>query len=268
MWQRARTAFILLAIFLVAGVAGGTWYWAACLVVLSLAGWEWARLFGQRGLTGSLGGVLGLIWVMLLDVQWPDLQLLRPGIAIVLIVAMVQMAIRTGKGLPEPATSFSVKLAGGLYLGWMGMHLPMLRMLPDGLSWTFVTLGSVVVADTTAYFIGRQIGKHKIAPRISPGKSWEGYLAGIIGAMAAGGIFSALLIGARQSPVHGMLIGLLCGVLCLFGDLGISGFKRQMGVKDSSGLLPGHGGILDRLDTVLVGAVIGFYYVQWLVGWL
>lgn len=265
MWQRARTAFVLLLIFLVAVAVGGTWYWGACLIVLSLAGWEWARLFGQRGLTGSLGGVLGLIWVMLLNVQWPNLQLLRPGISAILIIAMVQMVIRAGKGFPEPATSFSVKLAGGLYLGWMGMHLPLLRMLSGGLAWTCVTLGAVVVADTTAYFVGRRIGKHKIAPRISPGKSWEGYLSGMLGAAVTGGILGAMLAGGRQSAAHGLIIGVLCGSICIFGDLGISAFKRQMDVKDSSGLLPGHGGFLDRLDTVLVGGVLGFYYASWFI---
>ncbi len=267
MLQRAQTALLLFFLFMLAAVLGDVWYWGLVLLVLNLGGWEWARMFGQRGFTGSLGGVLGLIWVMMIDVQWHQLGLLRPGVAVVLIIAMVQMVIRTGKGYPEPATSFSVKLAGGLYLGWMGMHLVMLRMLPDGLYWTLLTLPTVFAADTTAYLMGRRVGRRKLAPRISPKKTWEGYLFGIVGAVligaAAGLIWYALLDGTVGHMVHGALIGLLCGSLCLFGDLGISALKRDMGVKDSSGLLPGHGGFLDRLDTVLLAGVLGYYYVMW-----
>ncbi len=263
--QRLLTAIPLFIIFILVVAAGDLWYWGMVLLALSLAGWEWARLFGQPGFTGSLAGVLGLIWVMLLDVQLPDLELLRPGVALVLMLTLLQLVLRRGRGYPHPENSFMVALAGGLYLGWMGMHLVMLRNLSDGLFWTLTAVPAVFAADSFAYVVGTSLGRHKLAPRISPSKTWEGYIGGVVGAVLLTGLLAALW-SARGVPstfADGAMIGLLVGVLSLLGDLGISAFKREMGVKDSSNLLPGHGGFLDRLDSVLVAAVVGYYYVLW-----
>ncbi len=267
MRQRIQTGSVLFVIFITVVLTGDILYWGAVLAALSLAGWEWGRLFGERGLAGL--PVLGFVWAVMLDLRWPEYALLRPGVALVLTLAMAQMVIGAHRGAHQPTTRFHVELSGGLYLGWMGMHLVLLRALPDGLYWTLTVLPTVFAADTAAYLVGRQIGKHKLAPRISPKKTWEGYLAGIVGAVMAGGLLGALWqsarFGAQTTPAHGAAIGLLCGTLCVFGDLGISAFKRQMKVKDSSHLLPGHGGLLDRLDTVLWASVIGYYYVLWFV---
>jgi phosphatidate cytidylyltransferase len=112
--------------------------------------------------------------------------------------------------------------------------------------------------DTLAYFTGVTIGKHKLWPRLSPKKSWEGTVGGFLGAALAGGLVAML------SPLSigfglGALIGLIGGILALFGDLSISMVKRQVGVKDSGHLIPGHGGMLDRLDSVLF--VVPFVYL-------
>jgi phosphatidate cytidylyltransferase len=280
MRERILTAILLLIVFVVSAAYGGVLYWGLALVTLSLAGWEWTRLFGQRGLTGSLPGVLSLIWIMLLavlpssslsaspDVQLPYVNLLWPGVAVVLILALGQMVIRARQGYSEPATSFSVTLGGGLYLGWMGMHVVMLRQLPDGLYWTLIVLPAAFAADTAAYVFGQVLGRHKMAPRISPGKTWEGYVAGVVGALVVSGLLAALwsTLDVRCTFADGAVIGLLGGGLSVLGDLGVSAFKRQMGVKDTGKLLPGHGGMLDRLDTVLVTGVIGYYYVLWFAG--
>lgn len=266
--QRLLTAIVLLVVFAVCVAAGGVWYWGMVLAALSLCGWEWTRLFGQPGLTGSLAGVLGLIWVMLLDVQLPDLHLLGPGVVLMLVLILVQVVVRTGKSYPHPENSFMVALAGGLYLGWMGMHFVMLRNLDDGLYWSLLALPAVFAADSFAYVVGTRFGRHKLAPRISPGKTWEGYIGGIVGAVVITGLLAALW-SARGVPStfrDGAAIGFLVGVLSVLGDLGISAFKRQRGVKDSSNLLPGHGGFLDRLDSALVAGAIGYYYVLWFVG--
>ena len=265
--ERVLTALVLLPIFTVSVVAGGVWYWGAVLLTLSIAGWEWGRLFGQPGFTGSLAGVLGLIWVILLNVYAPDLNVAGPGVVLLLTLTLLQVVVRTGRGYLHPENSFMVALAGGLYLGWMGMHLVMLRNLPDGLYWTLTVLPAVFAADSWAYICGRLFGRRKLAPRISPNKTWEGYLAGIVGAVLTTGLLAVLwsTLGVRATFVDGALIGLAVGTLSVLGDLGISAFKRLRGVKDASKLLPGHGGVLDRLDTVLVGGALGYYYVLWFV---
>jgi phosphatidate cytidylyltransferase len=128
----------------------------------------------------------------------------------------------------------------------------------------FVTL--TAVGDTSAYLIGQQWGKHKMGQRVSPNKSWEGYAAGIVSAILMGLGFSVLAGGwFKFTPVWGMVFaGLLYAVIPI-GDFGISMFKRWAGVKNTSNLLPGHGGILDRIDTHLWTMALGYHILKWLV---
>jgi phosphatidate cytidylyltransferase len=136
------------------------------------------------------------------------------------------------------------------------------------MGWTLMVLGSVWMADSGAYLIGRKIGRHKMTPRLSPKKSWEGYLAGIFFGVAGGALLAALW-GVWQgpdttiSPIDGALLGLALSVLTILGDLGESMIKRQVGIKDSSHLLPGHGGAFDRIDSWLWAGVLGFYLIAW-----
>jgi phosphatidate cytidylyltransferase len=119
------------------------------------------------------------------------------------------------------------------------------RELDDGAYLTLFLYGCVNVTDSAAYFVGRRWGRRKLSPLVSPKKTWEGYAGGVI----SGPIFGALaaLPATDALPVgHGALIGLLIGVLGTVGDLGESAIKRQVGAKDSSHLIPGHGGMLDR----------------------
>ena len=144
-----------------------------------------------------------------------------------------------------------------------------LRGLPDGFWWTLTVLFTIMTADSGAYFVGRAWGRHKLTPTLSPGKTWEGYLGGVI----SGGLLGALAItlwsthaGWRiPSSVHGLILGLLIATIAPLGDLAVSMIKRQVGAKDSGNIIPGHGGALDRLDSVLWTAVIGYYYVLWFV---
>jgi phosphatidate cytidylyltransferase len=141
-----------------------------------------------------------------------------------------------------------------------------LRSLPDGLWWLLTALPSVWVGDSAAYFVGRAFGRHRLAPRLSPKKSWEGYLAGIVGAAAAGAGFAALWgvaagPSASVTPERGLVLGAVLGLLTTLGDLGISMIKREVQVKDSGTLLPGHGGALDRLDSWLWAGAIGYYLI-------
>jgi phosphatidate cytidylyltransferase len=106
------------------------------------------------------------------------------------------------------------------------------------------------------------LGRHKLIPRLSPGKTIEGTVAGWVTGVVTGGILAELL-GIKIS--HGLALGSLIGVGSLLGDLGISMIKRQVGAKDSSRLIPGHGGMLDRIDSILFTVTIGYYYVRWVI---
>jgi len=157
-------------------------------------------------------------------------------------------------------------IAGILYIGWLLSHMVALRGLADGRNWVFFVLFVTWFSDTAAFFIGRRLGRHKLAPNISPGKTWEGTIGGIGGAIATSVLFFTPT--PFQLPLaYWQLIPLSIGVSVLgqAGDLVESLLKRNMGVKDSGTLMPGHGGVLDRMDSMLFAGVLVYYYAIWVV---
>ncbi|MEA3351487.1 MAG: phosphatidate cytidylyltransferase, partial [Chloroflexota bacterium] len=161
-------------------------------------------------------------------------------------------------------TDFAITLSGALYIGWLGAYLISLRTLPNGLWWFLVALPSVWIADSGAYFIGRQFGRHRLCPRLSPKKTWEGYIGGIISGVLGGALLAALVPNVDITPMRGVVLGLILSVITPLGDLGESMFKRQVNIKDSSNLIPGHGGAFDRVDSWLWGGIISYYIITWL----
>jgi phosphatidate cytidylyltransferase len=162
-------------------------------------------------------------------------------------------------------------ISGAIYIGWLLSHPIALRAgynLPQlsesaARNWAFYALTTTIFSDSTAYFVGRQFGKHHLAPKVSPGKTWEGTFGGFFGAVVAGLLFT-LTTPLSLNAGYGQLIllGIAASVAGQTGDLVKSLYKRNMGIKDSSNLLPGHGGFLDRLDSHLFAGVVIYYYVM------
>ena len=179
---------------------------------------------------------------------------------------MMYHLVQYERGRDQAATDFPVTLGGILYLGWLGAYLISLREMPEGMWWLLLALPAVWFADSFAYLVGRQFGRHKMTARLSPKKFWEGYFAGIIAAIVGNAL---LALGWQQlgadpaviTPLRGAILGGLLAVLTIFGDLGVSMIKRQVGIKDSGNLLPGHGGAFDRIDTWLWAGVIAYYTI-------
>ena len=123
------------------------------------------------------------------------------------------------------------------------------------------------LCDTAAYYTGRAFGKKKLCPKVSPKKTVEGSIGGILGSAIACGIYGFVIYGKgiHISIYHFIIIGIACGVFCQFGDLSASSVKRYVGVKDYSNLIPGHGGILDRFDSILFASVIVYYYLTFIL---
>lgn len=159
-------------------------------------------------------------------------------------------------------------VAGALYVGWMLSYWLNLRIVPGGKSLVYLAMFTAFANDTGALFIGRKWGKHKLASAISPGKTWEGALGGLLSAIVAAIAISRIPILFYPSPLECWLVIPLAFLISLFaqlGDLVESLLKRNMGVKESGKLLPGHGGILDRFDSLIfVGAMV-YYYVIWIM---
>ena len=152
-------------------------------------------------------------------------------------------------------------IAGILYIGWLLSHMVALRGLEDGRNWVFFVLFVTWLSDTAAFFTGRRLGRHKLAPSISPGKTWEGAIGGIGGAIAMSVLFFTPT--PFQLPLaYWQVIPLSIGVSVLgqAGDVVESLLKRNMGAKDSGTLMPGHGGMLDRMDSMIFAGVLVYYY--------
>ena len=137
------------------------------------------------------------------------------------------------------------------------------------LFWTLSVVFNTWMADTGAYLLGRRIGRTPLMKDVSPKKTWEGYLSGIVFATAFGALLPLLwqALGASDavSPLRGAALALLVATVAPLGDLAMSMVKRYVDVKDSSNLIPGHGGFLDRLDSIIVAGLLGYYYLTLLV---
>jgi phosphatidate cytidylyltransferase len=185
--------------------------------------------------------------------------LVLPGLLLVLLAAL-SIPLFLGSSLDRGLHDVAVTLFGLLYVGATLSFLVSTRLLPDGQWLIFFLLLVTWAADTGAYYAGTLWGRHRIAPRISPKKSLEGLAGGTVGAMIAAYVARWWFLPMLSVFDCAILTVLLTGV-GLWGDLAESALKRSAGVKDSGGVLPGHGGMLDRLDSLLFTAPAFYYYV-------
>jgi phosphatidate cytidylyltransferase len=263
---RLLTAIVLTPIVAWLVYLGGLQFLALVVVLTTLAEIEFCLLITQSGFQPiHLLGV-ALVWLFLLDAQCPHWGLLRPGLAAILLCSLGWRVFRMEK---LKTADWTGTIASGVYVGLCASYLIRLRELPrDGLWWTLIAIPAILFADSGAYIVGSTWGRHKMAPSLSSGKSWEGYACGVLAGSLMGAVLGWLwsLTGVPGSDVTGrggLLLGVLVAAVAPIGDLAISAVKREAGVKDSGALLPGHGGVLDRLDSVLWAAVIGYHWVTW-----
>jgi phosphatidate cytidylyltransferase len=261
---RSLSAAVLIPLALGAIYVGGDLFFVLIALMLGLAAFEFVRLMERDGYRPALLLSWGFVAVGLFVARDPTGAWLRPAMAGLLGGALVwqifQPPLQSGR--QAPTSDWALTVIAGLYVGWMGGHMIALRQGPDGLKWLLLPMLITWTADSGAYFVGSTWGRRKLAPRLSPGKTWEGTIGGWLTGIIAGGLVAGLL---DLGIVHGLALGVLIGVASPLGDLGISMIKRQVGAKDTSNLIPGHGGMLDRIDSLLFTIVVGYYYVQWVI---
>ena len=277
MLKRTVTALSLLIIAMPAVLWGGVWFFLLIGFFIVLASWEYTQMFRAVHMQPTapiiVGGTILLLATRsqavthfffpsaVFSPQWAELTL-----TCLALVAMAVHLYAYERGRDQAALDFVITVGGLVYLGWVGAYLVNLRELPNGGWWLMLVLPTVWMADSGAYALGAKYGKHKLAPRLSPKKSWEGYWAGVFTGTLYGGFFA--YVYSWLGPLHitfwqGALLGLVLSVITTLGDLGESLFKRQGGIKDSGTLFPGHGGAFDRIDSWLLAAVIGVYWIRW-----
>ena len=267
--KRVLVVLVLLPVGLAAIWYDGQFYVALVSIILVVAAWEYYHLFRVGGFKPSGAVLIGGTLLLTLGRAASGFADMGWMIGLILVSAMAIHLFAFERGRIESGTDFTVTISGALYVGWLGAYLISIRDLPEGRFWLLTVLPAIWFADTGAYTIGRRFGRHRMAPRLSPKKSWEGYFAGV----AASVVFTGLLAGVLSilagseiavSPANASLIALVLSSLSPLGDFGESMLKRQMGVKDSSHILPGHGGIFDRIDSWLWGVLLGYYLIVWL----
>lgn len=167
--------------------------------------------------------------------------------------------------IKRAAADIALVLMGFLYVPLLLSHLIMIRMRPHGTEWLFLIMVIVMAGDSAAYYVGSTIGKHRIYPEVSPKKSVEGSIGGLCGSIA-GALIARATFFPELTIVDCVATALVLGVLGQLGDLFESLIKRSCGVKDSGTIFPGHGGILDRLDSILFAGPAAFYYSWFFFG--
>jgi phosphatidate cytidylyltransferase len=272
MLRRTLTALVIAVIGLPAVIYGGVFYYLLMGAFLVGGAWEYVRLYRavrcEPNEIVTIGGVLVIATARFFFAEGTAIPLFVSSI----LLAMTVHLLAFERGRDQAALDFGITVTGIVYIGWLGSYLLDLRNLPQGGWWLMLVLPMVWAGDTGAYSIGAVYGKHKMSPRLSPKKSWEGYFAGIFTAVIVGAFFSYAYssLGPQPlrgfiTPLHGGLMGFVIGSLTPLGDLGESMFKRQGGVKDSSNVFPGHGGFLDRIDSWIWGAALGYFMIQYFI---
>lgn len=264
--QRLAVIIVMIPTIVLFIVAGGWSYAIFIALVLAVAAWEYWRIFQQGGCRPSLPLlILGVVLLALGRAVYgfDGSDVVITGLVLLSMTVHEFGFERAGK---SSATDFGITLGGIFYLGWLGAYFISLRNLPDGQWWLLLALPAIWLADAGAYIFGRLFGRHKISPRTSPNKTWEGYLGGIVFSAALTPLLAALwqLRAPVITPEKGLVMALALSVIAPMGDLCESMIKRQFGVKDSSNLLPGHGGIMDRIDTWLWAVALAYYLIIWL----
>jgi phosphatidate cytidylyltransferase len=259
--RRLATAAVALPLLILAIFRGPALLLVGIVAVgAGLGLWEFYSLLEERQIVPLRAVGFAVMALLFVPGPWPGTvpAAILPA-AVVLILAG---ALSRGRDMPGSVSSAAGTFLGAAYLGALGGTLGGLRTIapePAG-PWIITMLFTVVMmADSAAYFVGSAVGRHKLAPTISPGKSVEGVLGGI-----AGGVLGALLIRRLGLPLlplgHAIVLGVMVTAAGTAGDLVESLMKRWAGVKDSGRLFPGHGGMLDRLDSLLFAAPVLYYY--------
>jgi phosphatidate cytidylyltransferase len=244
--SRLVVAAVLLPLVLGIVWLGGWWLFGLAIVGGLLALHElFAMSRGLRPIV--LGGYVGVA-LTLLGAQLGGQTWVLPGMLATLPTALLVFFVSSGR--QHAVAGFAVTIMGVVWVGGGLAYLMLLRDIPEnGRLLIFVALLTVFADDTAAYFVGRAIGRHRMAPVISPGKSWEGFVGGTVAAVAVS--FFALYDQDVVTNGESLLLGLVVGLAATLGDLFESAVKRDLGVKDSGRLLAGHGGVLDRVDSLL-----------------
>lgn len=260
--QAVITALVLVTIIGICYMLGVTAFFILASLVVLLALFELLDALVQTGhkpvIALGLAGGAGMVWVAYIE----EPRFIALVLGATLLGAFL-LALRPGRG-KTPMSDVAWTLLAVAWVGGGGAGaVSILKVDVNGLSMLVAFVLTTALDDIGAFFVGTRFGKHKLAPSISPAKSWEGFFGGMATALLGGMAFGAVVDGL--DVVDGLAIGAICSLLAPVGDLIESMAKREIGIKDSGRLLPGHGGFLDRLDAIIFCAPAVYVYIRLVV---
>ncbi len=273
--QRLISAAVIIPALIYLFYKGGTPFIVLIEVVIVLGMGEFYRMVEARGLAPQKGmGTLGAL-ALGLTATTGRLDYMALCLSIVALVILANQL--RSLDLTSTIIGMAVTLLGVVYVGWFLSHAILLRFPPEsandlGFFFIILTIAGTFMADAGAYFTGRAYGKKKLAPFISPGKTVEGAIGGVVGGTA--GIIATKLVfdwfifeppGTMMPLIHCVVLGPFFVAATIVGDLAESMMKRDANIKDSGNLIPGHGGIMDRLDSILFALPAAYYYLAFVV---
>jgi phosphatidate cytidylyltransferase len=264
---RIITALAGLPLVLAAIYFGGVFYMAFVAAVIMLCLYEYGLIFLSSGQPVSRVSLLLFGIVMSVAALAARLPAVYAGnidsffIALTLCGIFFVEILTPGRSAQRAANT----LLGVMLIPWSLAHFINIRLLePQGMYLTYTMFITVWTSDTMAYFVGKAIGRHKLSPEVSPKKSWEGAIAGVLCGTGAAMLCRDLFFPSYLTWAQAAALGALISVLGAVSDLAESLVKRGAGVKDSSNILPGHGGVLDRFDSYLLIAPALYYVLLWM----
>ncbi len=262
--KRIVSGLIIIMLALALIVLGGWVFTLGVAAILAMAVWEFACLFETGGYAPAKIILTAGTFVTALCSQFSDHLYAQAAFGLFIQAIAFYHVLAYSQHQQTAGIDLAVSLAGAAFIAFTGQYLIQLRFLPEGLFWLLQCILPAGIGDVGAFFIGSTLGRHKIAPDLSPKKSWEGYFGGVFTSMLLGyGIglwlssYSASFSGSR-----GIWIGLIVGIISPLGDFTKSIFKRQFGLKNTGNLIPGHGGVLDRIDTWLIAGVVSYFMIR------
>lgn len=273
--KRFATAGVVIPILLVFFWLGGLWFFGLVEVVILIGMLEFYRMVEAKGLQAQkiIGTVFALVLGLLFYLEVNEAIVL---FALVLLTLLVLGRQLFQKDISGALTTTGSTILGVFYVGFLLSHILLLRNWSGkqggtdfGLFLIVLVIAITFLSDTGGFLIGRKWGKHKMSPMISPKKSWEGAVGSLIfgtaGSVLTKLVFDKWIIHTNLSMFHSVVLGVILVIVAMTGDTVESLFKRDAGVKDSGTIVPGHGGILDRLDSIVFTVPVCFYYLKLIV---
>jgi phosphatidate cytidylyltransferase len=263
--QRVITALVGLPLVIVVVWFDGPlpWFTIFLAILGLLAAYEFYRLVGVSAIRSLT--VFGMVFTLLIIISPHCPSPFAAPLLVTLVVVLPLIWLVLRQRVEGTFTGWAWMVVGFLYVGWLLSFLVDLR-LEAGRNWTLFALFATFGSDSAAYFVGRVLGRHRLAPRISPHKSWEGAVGGMLGAAAVSLLFTlATPLHITLSIGQGIVLALLVSVFGQIGDLAESLLKRNTGVKESGAVFPGHGGFLDRMDSIVFAGVVVYLYYSFLI---